>query len=223
MLGNHGVGKGMIQVFESDRLICRPCVASDIDTIFAIYSDEKVSRWVDDGKPITYEKCQESLSVTEQNYISRGYGMFALDEKASNQTIVFCGLVHPSGQIVAEIKYALLRSCWGKGYASEAVPQLIQYGVSKHQLDLIIAKVGVSAMSHAPSPPDDSSRNIRNADAPTSHPIDPLVAVKSHSHSRERVGWRKTQPHQLHLQASVASNFDRRPLPAQYHPESELR
>ena len=131
----------MIQIFESKRLICRRWVPQDVDTIFAVYSDEEGARWVDDGSPITYEECEYWLQVTEQNYRTRGYGMFALDDKVSGQTLGFCGLVHPGNQKEAEIKYAFLSSCWGQGYASEAVPKLLLYGAQHHGLSHIIATV----------------------------------------------------------------------------------
>ncbi len=131
----------MIQVFESERLVCRHWEPGDIDTIFAVYSDKESVRWVGNGTPITDNECQDWLLITKQNYLNRGYGMFALDDKATNQTIGFCGLVHPSEQIEPEIKYAFLRSHWSKGYASEAVPKLLEYGALQHQLKRIIATV----------------------------------------------------------------------------------
>ncbi|MEM8564497.1 MAG: GNAT family N-acetyltransferase [Pseudomonadota bacterium] len=128
-------------VFESERLICRRWTSNDLDAIYDVYSDEEGSRWVDDGTPITREECEQWLVTTIKNYEQRGYGMFALDEKSSGRTIGFCGLVHPNGQILAEVKYAFLRSHWGKGFASEAIPRLLSYGTKYHQLTEIIATV----------------------------------------------------------------------------------
>lgn len=131
----------MTQVFETARLICRRWVTLDLDALFSVYSDIEGSRWVGDGTPITRQECEDWLQVTLKNYATRGYGMFALDQKDSGQTIGFCGLVHPSNQIEPEAKYAFLRSHWGLGYASEALPVLLDYGASKHGLTRIIATV----------------------------------------------------------------------------------
>ena len=57
------------------------------------------------------------------------------------QVVGFCGLVHPGGQAEAEVKYAFLRSHWGQGLASEAVPALLAYGATQHRLTRIIATV----------------------------------------------------------------------------------
>ncbi|MEM9257841.1 MAG: GNAT family N-acetyltransferase [Pseudomonadota bacterium] len=128
-------------VFESERLVCRRWTSDDLDAIYEVYSDEEGARWVDDGTPITREECEQWLVTTQKNYDQRGYGMFALDEKMSGQTIGFCGLVHPNGQILAEVKYAFLRSHWGQGLASEAIPFLLSYGANMHRLSEIIATV----------------------------------------------------------------------------------
>lgn len=128
-------------VFESKRLRCRRWIPSDIETLFAVYSDKEGARWIEDGKPITYAECERWLHVTETNYAKRGYGMFALESLMSRLVIGFCGLVHPDDQAEAEIKYALLPAYWGQGYASEAVPALLEYGALKHGLTQIIATV----------------------------------------------------------------------------------
>lgn len=128
-------------VFESRRLRCRRWRPNDIETLFAVYSDLEGARWVGDGKPITYVECERWLQVTEANYTKRGYGMFALEHRLSGLVIGFCGLVHPDEQTEAEIKYAFLPAYWGQGYASEAVPALLEYGALRHGLTRIIATV----------------------------------------------------------------------------------
>jgi [ribosomal protein S5]-alanine N-acetyltransferase len=128
-------------LFETQRLRCRRWVTSDIEPLFAVYSDPDAMRWVGDGSPITRRECNDWLRVTAANYEKRGYGMFALEEIISGQVIGFCGLVHPGGQDEAEVKYAFLRSSWGKGLASEAITTLLSYGASQHSLTQIIATV----------------------------------------------------------------------------------
>ena len=128
-------------LFDSERLICRRWLPSDIDPIFEVYSDPKVARWIDDGTPITREESLAWLDVTSANYAKRGYGMFALQDKESGDVAGFVGLVHPDGQIDAEIKYALRQSHWGRGLASEVVKATASYGAGALGLTKIIATV----------------------------------------------------------------------------------
>ena len=128
-------------LFETERLRCRRWVPDDFEVLYALYSDAEAMRWVGDGRPITRVECQNWFSVTEANYARRGYGMFALEERASGLAAGFCGLVHPGGQPEPEIKYAVMRSRWGHGLASEAVPAFLNYGSKCHSLSRIIATV----------------------------------------------------------------------------------
>ncbi len=128
-------------VFESERLICRRWLASDFDTIFQVYSDLEVARWIEDGSPITEEESRAWLDVTARNYSKRGYGMFALQDKDSGDVAGFVGLVHPAGQIDAEIKYAFYQTHWGRGLASEVVRATVAYGAATHGLTKIVATV----------------------------------------------------------------------------------
>ena len=64
--------------------------------------------------------------MTRRNVATRGYGMCAVVERASGAVIGFCGLVHPGGQPEAELKYALRREHWGRGYASAALTAFLE-------------------------------------------------------------------------------------------------
>jgi len=65
--------------------------------MLAVYGDADAMRWVGDGEPITHEACVKWLEVTENNYRVRGYGMFALVNRKTQEVLGFCGLVHPGG------------------------------------------------------------------------------------------------------------------------------
>jgi RimJ/RimL family protein N-acetyltransferase len=129
------------KVFETARLIGRRWLRSDLDTIFEVYSDPEVARYIDDGSPITREQSSAWLDVTARNYRDRGYGMFALEDRNSRDIVGFIGLVHPGGQVDTEIKYAFRKTNWGRGLASEVVQALVQYARETHQLSVLVATV----------------------------------------------------------------------------------
>jgi len=95
----------------------------------------------------------------------RGYGMSALVLRDSGEVIGFCGLVHPGGQEVAELKYALLREHWGLGLATEAARGMLTYGESAFGIRRVIATtapeneashrvLGKCGMTHLETVPD---------------------------------------------------------------------
>lgn len=125
--------------FETERLLVRRWRDSDLPALLAVYGNAEAMRWVGDSRAITHEECVQWLAVTRSNYEKRGYGMFAIEERFSPGAVGFCGIVHPGGQPEPEVKYALLRSHWGRGLATEAVSGLIAYGARTHKLAFIIA------------------------------------------------------------------------------------
>ena len=115
-------------MLETARLRIRRIVADDANAMHVVYGDADSMRYVGDGQPLTRERCEEWVRVTAKNYERRGYGMFALEERASGQVAGFAGLVHPGGQDDAELKYALAPAFQGRGYATEAAIALLDYG-----------------------------------------------------------------------------------------------
>ena len=128
-------------LFETPRLRGRRWRVQDFDALVAVYGDSQVVRWVADGRPLTAQRVREWMAITDDNYRTRGYGMFALEDRATGEVVGFCGLVHPAGQVEPEVKYAFRRSHWGRGLASEAVPALLAYGARCHGLARIVATV----------------------------------------------------------------------------------
>ena len=126
-------------LFETPRLQVRRLEDADLGALLAVYGDAAAMRWVGDGRPLDHARCEEWLAVTRRNVATRGYGMCAVVEPASGAVIGFCGLVHPGSQPEAELKYALRREHWGRGYASEAAAALLAHGAAAHGLRRVVA------------------------------------------------------------------------------------
>ena len=128
-------------VFETPRLFGRRLEPGDHAAMLAVYGDADGMRFVGDGRPLTAEECERWMVVTVDNYRQRGYGMFALVERASGAVVGFCGLVHPRQQVEAELKYAFLPSAWGRGLATEAATGLLAYAEAGLGLASVMATV----------------------------------------------------------------------------------
>lgn len=98
-------------------------------------------RWVGDGRPLDREACKMWIEKNMASFRARGYGMYALEQKDSENFVGCCGIVHPGNQKEPEIKYAFRRSFWGLGYAKEAASALLQHVSSVYGLQRVIATV----------------------------------------------------------------------------------
>ncbi len=135
-------------VFASARLRCRHWVAGDRAALLEVYGDADAMRWVGDGTVLSEVDADRWMSVTARNYARRGYGMLALEDRATGQVVGFAGIVHPNDQPEAEVKYALARAWWGRGLATEAVRHLLEVAGPRYGLTDVIATV---APAHAAS------------------------------------------------------------------------
>ncbi|MBC8143149.1 MAG: GNAT family N-acetyltransferase [Armatimonadetes bacterium] len=134
-------------LFETSRLFARPLTVEHEDALYAVYGDADAMRWVGDGEPLDRVLCHKWVEVTHNNYAVRGYGMMALVERATDEVIGFCGIVHPDGQENPELKYALKREFWGRGLATEAARGALVWGAETFGLPRIMATVALEHLA----------------------------------------------------------------------------
>lgn len=79
----------------------------------------------------------------EAGFAAHGYGLWALEERATGEFVGFTGLAVPSFNAhftpAVEVGWRLARSAWGKGYATEAAMASIAFGFAHAGLDEIVS------------------------------------------------------------------------------------
>lgn len=128
-------------IFDTERLCVRRLGWNDLATLVGVYGDAESMRWVGDGRPLLKDDCARWIAVTRENYELRGYGMFTIVHRSSGEPIGFCGMVHPGGGETPEVKYAMRRSAWGRGLATEAVAGLLRHAGEVWGLRRVMATV----------------------------------------------------------------------------------
>ena len=125
----------------TDRLILREFTRSDWKAVHEYASDPDVVRymtWGPNSKEDSHFFIQRVISYQEEN--PRRNHEFAVILKAEDRLIGSCGLYvsNPDHQ-EAWIGYCFNRHFWGKGYATEAIKALLEFGFSKLGLHRIFA------------------------------------------------------------------------------------
>ncbi|MBC8064462.1 MAG: GNAT family N-acetyltransferase [Chlorobia bacterium] len=128
-------------LFETNRLLARRLTKGDVESMFAVYGDHETVRYVGDSVPLDRDGCRRWLTVTDRNFAQRGYGMFAIVDRESKETIGFAGIVHPGQSNEPEVKYAFRKDKWGKGYATEILKGLVAYAQYSLGLPRLVATV----------------------------------------------------------------------------------
>jgi len=114
---------------ETERLRLRPLGVGDLDAWHRqIFSDPKVTRYLPARKPIPREETVERLASHVESWQARGFGVWAVLEKPSNQLVGHSGFVTPEASDRIELIYALGRDWWGRGFATEAAAACLRHG-----------------------------------------------------------------------------------------------
>ncbi len=147
-------------MLETERLLIRPFMPADVDTIYAlVYADPEVrkhwSGWVGG-----IEEFRERYQ-TDKLFTGVDAGDFRYNAVVRKEDRVVLGLIgfqnhadddmdwllmpdgsrnvgHIPGVLDVELTYAMGTEHWGRGYATEAGQVMIEYGFSKLGIDRVI-------------------------------------------------------------------------------------
>lgn len=103
----------------SDRLLLRPWEPADFEAYAALFANAEVMQYLG-GAPMSREDAWRSLALLMGHAQLRGYTLQAVVERATGRLLGRCGLWQPEGWPGLEVGWALGRSAWGQGFATEA-------------------------------------------------------------------------------------------------------
>lgn len=128
----------MTTITETPRLRLRTFSLDDAETYYRqIRSDPEVTRYLLSGTRESVDATARLLERFMSEYGQRGFGIWAVEEKATGALIGHAGLHKMGDADDIEVAYAFTRSAWGKGYATEAGRACLDYGFTTAQLPII--------------------------------------------------------------------------------------
>jgi RimJ/RimL family protein N-acetyltransferase len=107
-------------------LILRPFADGDFDAYAAVHADPEVTRYLT-GNPLPRWEAWRSFAMFVGHWQLRGYGVWAVEEKATGAFAGRAGLHNPDGWPGPEVGWTFGRPFWGKGYATEAGRAAMNY------------------------------------------------------------------------------------------------
>lgn len=118
-------------IAETERLIIREMVQSDLDALCKILCDEEVMREAYESA-FSVEEAQNWMNRHFKRYAEYGFGLWAVVLKETNEMIGQCGLTMQSWREreLLEIGYLFQKEYWHKGYATEAAIACKEYAFS---------------------------------------------------------------------------------------------
>jgi ribosomal-protein-alanine N-acetyltransferase len=123
------------------RLLLRPLEAADLDAVRLVFEDERVSRFIGDGRLWDEAAVASWLGRARDHLAAHGFGSLAVVEAATGRTIGEAGLILLEGGPEVELTYTFARDAWGDGYATEAAHAVLAWGFQPVGLERIVAVV----------------------------------------------------------------------------------
>ena len=126
---------------ETERLIMRMFRDEDVEPYAQIFGDPEVARYLGDGKPMLRSDAWRSMVFHIGHWGLRGYGMWAVEEKASGLLVGRVGFFYPEGWPGFELGWGLGRQWWGKGYATESAARGLAWAFTELGRDHVISAI----------------------------------------------------------------------------------
>ncbi|MGN6772210.1 MAG: GNAT family N-acetyltransferase [Rhizobiaceae bacterium] len=118
---------------ETERLLLRAHRLDDFEAYAAMWADETVTRYIG-GQPFSREMSWTRFLRYAGHWPVMGFGFWAIEEKGTRGFIGEAGFhelrreLEPAIEGTPEIGWTLVPDVHGRGYASEALSALIEWG-----------------------------------------------------------------------------------------------
>jgi RimJ/RimL family protein N-acetyltransferase len=132
-----------VAVITTSRLLLRRWHEDDVAAMAAFNAQPEVMRWIGDGSVRTVQQTKASIEAWEQHWQRDGFGLFALELRATGELAGFTGLsipeFLPEVMPAVEIGWRLGQRFWGQGLATEAAQAALRFGLIDCGLERIVS------------------------------------------------------------------------------------
>jgi RimJ/RimL family protein N-acetyltransferase len=124
----------------TERLSLRPFRSDDFEAHAAICADPEVMRYIRVGA-LSRSDAWWQMARYMGHWHLRGYGLWAVVERATDRLVGHLGFLDPEGGHGFELGWALAREAWGKGYALEGTRAALEYAFTALGRDRILCLI----------------------------------------------------------------------------------
>ncbi len=116
-----------VPVIDTPRLHLRGFRDDDFPAYAVLVGDPEVTRHLGDGRALTPADAWRQMAMFAGHWTLRGFGVWAVEERATGRFVGRIGCFEPEGWPAFEIAYTLSPEVWGRGYAVEGARAALEY------------------------------------------------------------------------------------------------
>jgi RimJ/RimL family protein N-acetyltransferase len=134
---------------ETPRLLLRMPRLDDLDAWAEMMQDEETARFIGGAVPrsISWRAMMTMIGA----WHATGVSMFSVIEKSSGRWVGRLGPWQPDGWPGTEVGWAIVRDCWGRGYATEGATAATDWAFNT---------LGWSSVIHSIAPDNKASQAV---------------------------------------------------------------
>lgn len=126
-------------VLRTESLNLSPLSEGDVGALHVLWGNAEVRRYLWEGRELPFEQTRDLVARSQLLMIERGQGLWGA---FSGEALVgFCGFWYFQDEHDLELLFGVSQAHWLKGYASEMLGALINYGFEHLNLEQIRASV----------------------------------------------------------------------------------
>ena len=130
---------------ETERLLLRRFIDSDVANLHDLDGDPEVMRFVNGGRPVPRDVIREETLPRFLRAYERfeGFGVWAAIERSTGEFVGWFEFYpwKDASPDEVELGYRLRKSAWGKGYATEGSRALIRKGFTELGAQRVVAEM----------------------------------------------------------------------------------
>lgn len=133
--------ESMAPRLTTERLILRMFRGEDFEDYARLMADPEVTRFLGNRKPLDRLEAWRAMAAIIGHWSLRGYGTWALEEKAGGRFVGRVGFFDPEGWPGFELGWVLAREHWGKGYATESARRALAFAFTELGREHVISLI----------------------------------------------------------------------------------
>jgi RimJ/RimL family protein N-acetyltransferase len=135
-------------IIETERLLLREILDSDLEGMFTLDNNPNVHTYLGKNPILTIDKSQDYINNIRKQYVAHGTGRYAVILKETKQFIGWCGIKYitepENGHVnFHELGYRFIEDYWGKGYGYESAKAWLDYGFNTMNIKTMYASAHI--------------------------------------------------------------------------------